>query len=79
VTRILCGGELTRVTVAGTGIPREWAYVAVWLACGLAALLSLLIAATATRGAGSSGPASSLTWRKDAIDTRVPDALGFVW
>ena len=25
------------------------------------------------------GPASSLTCRKDAIDTRVPDALGFVW
>jgi LuxR family transcriptional regulator, maltose regulon positive regulatory protein len=23
--------------------------------------------------------ASSLTCRKDAIDTRVPDALGFVW
>jgi len=25
------------------------------------------------------GPASSLTCRKDAIDMRVPDALGFVW
>jgi hypothetical protein len=24
-------------------------------------------------------PAGSLTCRKDAIDTRVPDALGFVW
>jgi hypothetical protein len=45
---------LTRVTIAGTGIPREWAYIAVWLTCGLAALLSLLIAATATRGAQSS-------------------------
>ena len=44
---------LTRVTIDGTGIPREWAYITVWLACGLAALLSLLIAATATRGARS--------------------------
>jgi MFS family permease len=42
---------LTRVTIAGTGVPREWAYVAVWLICGLAALLSVLIAATATRSA----------------------------
>lgn len=25
---------LTRVTIAGTGILREWAYVAVWLTCG---------------------------------------------
>jgi MFS family permease len=41
---------LTRVTIAGTAIPREWAYIAVWLTCGLAALLSLLIAATATMG-----------------------------
>ena len=40
---------LTRVTIAGTSIPSEWAYVAVWLTCGLAALMSLLIAATATR------------------------------
>ena len=29
----------------GTGIPREWAYVAVWLICGLASLLALLIVA----------------------------------
>jgi len=38
---------LTRVTIAGTVIPRESAYVAVWLTCGLAALLSLLIIAVA--------------------------------
>jgi len=30
---------------AGTGIPREWAYVAVWLSCGLASLLALFIVA----------------------------------
>jgi hypothetical protein len=42
---------LTRVTITGTGIPRESAYIAVWLTCGLAALLSLLITATATRNA----------------------------
>jgi hypothetical protein len=30
---------------ARTGIPREWAYVAVWLICGLASLLALLIVA----------------------------------
>jgi hypothetical protein len=30
---------------AGTGIPREWAYVAVWLSCGLASLMALLIVA----------------------------------
>jgi hypothetical protein len=44
---------LGRATIAGTGIPHERAYVAVWLTCGLAALLSLLIAATATRTARS--------------------------
>ena len=38
---------LTRATIAGTVIPLEWAYVAVWLTCGLAALLSLLIVAVA--------------------------------
>ena len=38
---------LTRATIAGTVIPRQWAYVAVWLTCGLAALLSLLIVAVA--------------------------------
>ena len=41
---------LTRATIAGTAIPRGWAYVVVWLTCGLAALLSLLIVAAATRG-----------------------------
>jgi MFS family permease len=44
---------LSRATTVGTGIPHEWAYVAVWLTCGLAALLSLLIAATATKAARS--------------------------
>jgi MFS family permease len=39
---------LTRATIAGTGVPREWAYVAVWLTCGLASLLSLLIVAATT-------------------------------
>jgi MFS family permease len=39
---------LRRITIAGTDIPREQAYVLVWLVCGLAALLSLLIVA-ATR------------------------------
>ena len=38
---------LTRTTIAGTLIPREWAYVAVWLTCALASLLSLLIVAGA--------------------------------
>lgn len=36
---------LTRATIAGTSVPREWAYVAVWLTCGLASLLALLIVA----------------------------------
>jgi MFS family permease len=36
---------LSRITIAGTEIPRESAYVTVWLICGLAALLSLLIMA----------------------------------
>jgi MFS family permease len=40
---------LTRVTIAGTDIPRERAYVAVWLICGLASLLSLLIVAAGRR------------------------------
>jgi Na+/melibiose symporter-like transporter len=35
-----CAVLLTRGTIAGTVIPREWAYVAVWLTCALAALLS---------------------------------------
>jgi MFS family permease len=39
---------LTRITVAGTGIPRESAYVAVWLICGLSSVLALLIVAAAT-------------------------------
>jgi len=38
---------LTRVTIAGTVIPREGAYVTVWLTCGLASLLSLLAIAAA--------------------------------
>ena len=38
---------LTRATITGTAIPREWAYVAVWLTCALASLLSLLIVAAA--------------------------------
>ena len=38
---------LTRATITGTGIPREWAYVAVWLTCALTSLLSLLIVAAA--------------------------------
>jgi MFS family permease len=38
---------LTRVTIAGTVIPREGAYVGVWLTYALAALLSLLIVAAA--------------------------------
>jgi MFS family permease len=38
---------LTRATIVGTVIPREWAYVAVWLTCALASLLSLLIVAAA--------------------------------
>jgi MFS family permease len=38
---------LTRATIAGTVIPREWAYAAVWLTCALASLLSLLIVAAA--------------------------------
>jgi hypothetical protein len=49
---------LTRVTIAGTVIPRESAYVAVWLTCGLAALLSLLIIAVA-RPRRSAKPARS--------------------
>ena len=36
---------LTRSTIAGTVIPREWAYATVWLSCALALLLSLLIVA----------------------------------
>ena len=36
---------LTGVTIAGTVIPLEGAYVAVWLTCALASLLSLLIVA----------------------------------
>jgi MFS family permease len=38
---------LNRITVAGTGIPREWAYVAIWLICGLASVLALLMVAAA--------------------------------
>jgi hypothetical protein len=38
---------LTRATIAGTVIPPEWAYAAVWLTCGLAALISLLIVTVA--------------------------------
>jgi hypothetical protein len=41
---------LTRVTLAGTAIPCESAYVAVWLTCGAASLLSLLIVATRDEG-----------------------------
>jgi hypothetical protein len=42
---------LTPVTISDTGTPREPADMAVWLTCGLAALLSLVITAAATRGA----------------------------
>jgi hypothetical protein len=38
---------LTRATIVGTVMPPEWAYVAVWLTCGLAALISLLIVTVA--------------------------------
>lgn len=38
---------LTRATMVDTVTPREWAYVAVWLTCALASLLSLLIVAAA--------------------------------
>jgi MFS family permease len=38
---------LTRATIAGTVIPREVAYVTIWLICGLASLLSLLVIAAA--------------------------------
>jgi hypothetical protein len=38
---------LTQATIAGTIIPRESAYAAVWLTCALASLLSLLIVAAA--------------------------------
>jgi len=40
---------------------------------------SAAMASDAARRLGPAGPASSLTCRKDAIDTQVPDALGFVW
>jgi MFS family permease len=36
---------LNVATSTGTGIPREWAYVAVWLSCALASLIALLIVA----------------------------------
>jgi MFS family permease len=42
---------LTQVTIAGTAIPRESAYAMVWLTCAIASLLSLLVAAMATRAA----------------------------
>jgi MFS family permease len=44
---------------AGTGVPREWAYVAVWLSCGLASLLALLIVAASRPTAA--GPLSEAT------------------
>jgi hypothetical protein len=47
---------LTRATIAGTGIPHEWAYVAVWLTCGLASLLALLSVVAARREPGLALP-----------------------
>jgi MFS family permease len=40
---------LTRITIGHTDIPRQIGYVGVWLICAVAALVSLVIVATATR------------------------------
>jgi MFS family permease len=48
---------LSRITIAGTDVPREQAYVLVWLICGLAALLSLLIVAVTGPGDQQRRPA----------------------
>jgi MFS family permease len=57
---------LTRITIGHTGIPRQSGYVAVWLICAAASLVSLVIVATATRGGQvpESGPGAARAQRR---------------
>jgi MFS family permease len=67
---------LTHVTIGATGIPRESGYVAVWLICAAASLLSLLIVATATAAQGGVGGGAVSQHDPGQLDARGDGQLG---